>query len=146
MALTSVLSASEQADYAQQVDQFNRVLNEGKPPKDKSLGQDDFLKLLLTQLQHQDPTAPLEDKEFIAQMAQFSSLQQMTSMAGDFAKLTAMFQGGEASSSLGKNVEIILGEESVQGKVTAVTRGALPEVLVDGAYYPWESVARVFVD
>lgn len=44
------------------------------------LGKDAFLKILITQLQNQDPTNPMDDREFIAQMAQFSSLEQMQNM------------------------------------------------------------------
>jgi len=49
--------------------------------KAKSLGKDDFLKLLVTQLSHQDPTQPVQDQQFIAQMAQFSSLEQMQNIS-----------------------------------------------------------------
>lgn len=45
------------------------------------LGKDEFLKILMVQLQNQDPTNPMDDREFIAQMAQFSSLEQMMNMS-----------------------------------------------------------------
>ena len=52
-----------------------------------NLGKDDFLKLLVTQLRHQDPSDPVKDQKFIAQMAQFSSLEQMQNISQGVAKL-----------------------------------------------------------
>ena len=53
----------------------------------KQMGKDEFLKLLVTQLSHQDPTSPMKDQEFIAQMAQFSSLEQMHNIAGNLGSM-----------------------------------------------------------
>lgn len=137
------MSAEEQAKVSQLVNDFNNSIPKDRKPQ-QELGKDDFLKLLLAQLSHQDPTAPMQDKEFIAQMAQFSSLEQMTSMATDFAKLTSMIGGSEASSALGRNVELVDGENLVKGTVTAVTRGETPQVMVNGSYYSWNQVKTVF--
>ena len=137
------MDAVEQANVNKFVNDFNKKLNPTRQPQ-QNLGKDDFIKLLITQLSYQDPTAPVQDKEFIAQMAQFSSLEQMTNMSADFAKLTAMLSGSEANGALGKNVELLDGDRVVQGMVKAVTRGEIPQVLVNGAYYNWEQVTKVF--
>jgi len=140
-----VLSSEEKNEIEKIARDYNLQINPARQPK-QNLDRDDFLKILITQLSFQDPTAPMQDKEFIAQMAQFSSLEQMTAMAKDFARLTAMIGGSEASSSLGKNVEIVEGERTVHGAVQAVTRGEIPQVLVNGTFYNWDQVIKVFAE
>ncbi|MCL1875275.1 MAG: flagellar hook assembly protein FlgD [Synergistaceae bacterium] len=58
----------------------------------QDLDKDAFLRLLVTQLANQDPTNPMEDREFIAQMAQFSSLEQMVNMTKQIEKMAATNQ------------------------------------------------------
>jgi flagellar basal-body rod modification protein FlgD len=140
-----MFSSDEKLQIDKFVHDFNAGINPTRQPQ-QNLGKDDFLKILITQLSYQDPTAPMEDKEFIAQMAQFSTLEQMTGMAKDFSKLTSMLMGNEATSALGKSVEIIEGERSVLGIVQAVTRGETPEVLVNGNFYDWNHVIKVFAN
>ena len=63
-----------------------------KQTGNSELGKDAFLQLLITQLQNQDPTNPMDDREFIAQMAQFSSLEQMQNMTKAMESLLASQQ------------------------------------------------------
>lgn len=69
----------------------------------KELGKDDFLQLLITQLTHQDPTNPVSNEEFISQMAQFSSLEQMTNINSGIESLVQL-QSTTAVSFIGKTV------------------------------------------
>jgi flagellar basal-body rod modification protein FlgD len=71
----------------------------------KQLGKDDFLKILITQLQNQDPLQPLEDKEFIAQMAQFSSVEQLSNISTEISLMRQSL--GSVSGLIGKQVSWI---------------------------------------
>jgi len=80
--------------------------NAATKPK-SSLGQEDFLKLMTTQLQNQDPFAPMENGEFIAQMAQFSTVTGITEMGQTLKGLSdklSEFRIATASDLLGNSV------------------------------------------
>lgn len=62
--------------------------------KPKDIGKDAFLALLVTQLQHQDPLQPTDNSEFIAQLAQFTSLESLQQIKDDMAALRALFETG----------------------------------------------------
>jgi flagellar basal-body rod modification protein FlgD len=64
----------------------------------RRLGQEEFLKLLITQMTHQDPLSPQEDREFIAQMAQFSTLESMHAVSRMMSRL-------QGTGLLGRTVE-----------------------------------------
>ncbi|EGA89022.1 flagellar basal body rod modification protein [Planococcus donghaensis MPA1U2] len=68
-----------------------------------ALGQDAFLKILVTQMKHQDPMEPLKDTEFIGQMAQFTSLEQLTNLN----KTMTQFVSNQGSSSLADYAHLI---------------------------------------
>ena len=137
-----VMSGADQARTKLEVETFNKTLAQGKAFKPE-LDKDDFLKILITQLQHQDPTAPLQDKEFIAQMAQFSSLEQMTNMSQGFQKLSGLLASSEAAGFLGKTVAVRDGQNLVTGRVDQVTRGDFPLLGVNGDFYELDMVETV---
>ena len=144
MNINTTMSASEKLQTQNAVDMFNKSVNENGRQPSHELGKDDFLKILITQMTNQDPTSPLENTEFVAQMAQFSSLEQMTNMAQNFEKLSSLMNTSEAQSTLGKTVEIDLGDTTTKGVVEATTRGNHPQVKVNGMYYDMDKVLSVY--
>ena len=87
------------------------------------LGKDDFLQLLTMQLRYQDPMNPLENTEFIAQMAQFTSLEQLQNInktletdKGSEGDLQLAFENNLVTSLIGKDVEIAANEVEFAGK------------------------------
>ena len=77
------------------------------PDASSELGQDSFLKLLVAQMQHQDPLNPQGNEEFIAQLAQFTSLEQLmgvNSSLGDLYAATTSMNNASMTQLLGRNV------------------------------------------
>lgn len=137
--------------YVNNVGTVDQLLKqrEGDQRDPSALGKDQFLQLLITQLKHQDPINPVEDKEFIAQLAQFSSLEQMQNLnttLGDMMlaqqKLTAL---GQATTMIGKEVELFTKEgESLFGTVSGVQfKNGWPELIVDGKLYDFTEVVSI---
>jgi flagellar basal-body rod modification protein FlgD len=92
------------------------------------LGKNDFLALLIAQLKYQDPLNPMEDKEFIGQLTQFSTLEQITNMSTNLEKFLTSQQGqgiSSAAAMIGKEVR------DAQGNGGVVTGISLEE---DGLY------------
>lgn len=144
MEINTSMSAQDKLNVDNAVNMFNKsIAVNGRQPSHE-LGKDDFLKILMAQMTNQDPTSPMENTEFVAQMAQFSSLEQMTNMSTNFEKLSAMFSSTEAQSLLGRTVELDLGDTSVRGVVEGATRTASPQVQVNGMFYDMDKIKTVY--
>ena len=85
-----------------------------------SISQEEFIELFLAQLSFQDPLEPMDNSEFLAQLAQFSSIAQM-SENGDFLESIAYINSAsQGASLLGKNIEVRIQSGTVNGTVSAV--------------------------
>ncbi len=106
---------------------------------DRTLGADDFMKILMTQLTAQDPMNPMKDTEFIAQMANFSSLEQMRTLSQSFTAYSTSQQMATAPLYLGCDVTVKdpsspTGE--TKGTVESVTvKDGKPALIIDGKTY-----------
>ena len=142
--VNTTMTSSEKFAVENEVNSFNKTNTVNGRTPSQQLGKDDFLKLLITQLTNQDPTQPMEDTQFISQMAQFSSLEQMTNMNESFNKMAGMITSSQATSTLGKTVDIDLGDTTAQGVVEATSFGDNPQVMVNGMYYDMSKIRAVY--
>jgi flagellar basal-body rod modification protein FlgD len=121
----------------------------GLGEKAKSLGKDDFLKLLLAQMRNQDPMKPMDDSQMIAQMAQFSALeatQQLQQTIQQNNNVQTIFQAG---SLIGKYVDAGQSDgTNIVGAVTGVnfttTNGVVsPMLQVNGKDVDYSTIVKV---
>lgn len=117
--------------------------------KPNDLGKDDFLKLLITQLRWQDPTQAMDDREFVSQLAQFSTLEQTQNLSKNLETLLGaqIFsqQLAQAASLVGKTVTVLDTDgKEVSGKVSSVrvTQGTV-SLVVDGKEYALTDLVAV---
>ncbi len=111
------------------------------------VSKDAFLQLFVTQLQNQDPMSPLEGHEFIAQLAQFSSLEQLTTLNSSFADTLQFQQLSGGSEFIGKKATYFdkatgsLEEGVIEG---AITDGETISIVIQGQEIPISDVTGIF--
>jgi len=113
--------------------------------KTSALGQSDFLRLLAKQFQTQDPMKPMDDTAFIAQMAQFTSLEQSSSLLSQITAMNGKQDIATANGYLGRMVTVNDGRGgTTTGEATGVeVTDGTPRVVVGDFTYAVSSVVRV---
>lgn len=106
---------------------------------------DDFLQLLTAQIANQDPLEPMKDTEFISQMANIASLEQMQQFSKGFETFADSHKDMVAQAYLGRQVNIKDNERSVSGVVEAVDKAedGKISVQVNGKSYDPQDITRV---
>ena len=111
----------------------------------KLLDQDDFFKILVTQLANQDPMEPLKDAEFIGQMAQFTSLEQTKMIQSDIAQMRTQQQVLQAMGYVGHEALI---HSSGLGMLTGIIEGfdienGTPKVIIGANKFDLSEIAAI---
>jgi flagellar basal-body rod modification protein FlgD len=120
------------------IDTSNKILTldemKSKEANNGAMGKDQFLKLFVAQLQHQDPMNPMQDSDFMGQMASFSTLEQVSNMAAANAQIAANLTSTSAIGLIGRTVSYVDENDEIQtGKVDKVTTaGGKPVLTVNG--------------
>ena len=110
------------------------------------VGRDQFLNLLVTQLRHQNPLDPIQDQEFVAQLAQFSSLEGIEKLNANFADMLLLQQLTQGSNLLGRTVayDDPASGSIRQGTVSAAVmlQGKL-HLTINGSSVPLDSIKGI---
>jgi flagellar basal-body rod modification protein FlgD len=85
-----------------------------------SIGQDDFLKILTTQLSYQDPLKPMDNQQFMAQMAQFAALEQSRQTNDSLQSLLTVQSATQSIGLIGRTVEVSAASGALVGQVTSL--------------------------
>jgi flagellar basal-body rod modification protein FlgD len=121
--------------------------NGTKRTTNKELGKDAFLQLLVAQLKNQDPQKPMDDTSFIAEMAQFSSLEQMQNLNKTMSSQQAFASLTQASGMIGKYVQLqdsTDGSTVITGQVSEVRNiDGDVKVVIDGKEYKSTDITKV---
>ena len=96
-------------------DNLGLSLQQNGGAKKNQLGQEEFLKLMTTQLQNQDPTKPMDNAQFLSQVAQFSTVSGIQQMQTSFADLAASMQSNQTlqAAQLVGHAVLVPGEQGV---------------------------------
>ena len=126
-----------------------------------TLGKDDFLRLLVTELKYQDPTNPMDNKEMVSQMSTFSSLEQMQNLNTSFSSLAQTinetlvpnFMLQQSSNMIGKEVSYTStvtdsdGNESTETKTgmiqSVIMKSGIPYYVIDGKEVATTSITKM---
>lgn len=110
---------------------IDAVATDSASLKASGLGMQDFLKILMTQLNHQDPLKPVDNQQFMAQMAQFTALEQTQQLNEKIATLTTNQAALMSIGLIGRSVEIRQDSGNVTGVVSALAlSSSAPELSV----------------
>lgn len=110
------------------------------------LGRDQFMQLLVTQMQNQNPLDPMKDSDFISQLAQFSSLEGMQNLNTSFDQMLSLQQFTQGANLIGKQVQFKADDSSSlsSGVVDGVTvRDGAINLIVGGQQVPLTSVVTM---
>jgi len=140
---TSAISPTS-ATYTPPVGTITKV-GDSKGTGKTTLGADDFMKLLSTQMTSQDPMNPMKDTEYISQMASFTSLEQMRTMSNSFTQFSKDQQIASAPQFLGNKVTVAdPNRGDVTGTVDSIDfSSGSPCVVINGTPYATSLITSV---